>query len=341
MGGLNSYLISTDFHESFNRHKISILKHLPPRRCTPSYRRIQPPTDKFIEMLGRKPHPGADAADVFRSQHRANRKIADEVNRAAEHFAAPLDLLSLKASQAQGQPGIAGIGAEPGEVGRLQGEPTVGPFVGAVEGEVLFDQTGSQGHCGHRGGGTQGVIRQPRHGAEAPSQFGHLPQVGLVHGGRVAADAVEQSQILAARVPSRGHRFLDFRLAGHAGGHDHGLAGAGHIADQGQVHYLEGGDLVGRGVETFEQIHRRLVEGRGEHRDTTLASVFEHGPVPFEGGLRPFVQVIELVTIPQATLDHEIRCIAVDSHGVGGIGLQLYGIRAAALSGIDGFQRPF
>lgn len=111
-------------------------------------------------------------------------------------------------------------------------EFAVGSFVGAAEGEVFFDQTRAQCNRGHGRGGTHGVIRQARQHIEPLGEFGYLAQVGLVHRRGVAADTVQQHQVFAAGLARRGHGFVDFILRGHAGGHDHRLARAGHISNQ-------------------------------------------------------------------------------------------------------------
>ena len=71
------------------------------------------------------------------------------------------------------------------------------------------------------------VIRQARQHIEPLGEFGYLAQIGLVHRRGVAADTVQQHQVVAARLARRSHGFVYFILRGHTGGYDHRLAGAG------------------------------------------------------------------------------------------------------------------
>ena len=167
------------------------------------------------------------------------RQIFDKVQRPAEDFAAGFGLLAFKVGVAQSQPGIARIGAQALELIGLEGEFAVRALVSAAEGELLFNQARAQCNRGHGRGGGHGVIRLARQHIETLGEFGYLAEVGLIHRCGVAAYAVQQHQIVAARLARRGHGFVDFILRGQAGGHDHGLAGAGHITNQRQA--LSGG----------------------------------------------------------------------------------------------------
>ncbi|MNG12570.1 hypothetical protein D3C84_961910 [compost metagenome] len=71
---------------------------------------------------------------------------------------------------------------------------------------------------------------------------------------------MEDSQFLAAAFACGVDGFLDFLGIGHACGNDHWLTGAGDVFDQWQVDGLEGGDLVGGGVEVFQQVDSGIVK---------------------------------------------------------------------------------
>ena len=55
--------------------------------------------------------------------------------------------------------------------------------------------------------------------------------------------------------------------------------------------------------------------------------------------MRFLVQLVKPAAIPQSTSDPKIRPVLVDRHGVGGIGLQLYGVRASGLGCFHDLER--
>ncbi|MOA34938.1 hypothetical protein D3C78_1563530 [compost metagenome] len=125
---------------------------------------------------------------------------------------------------------------------------------------MFFDDRGAEYHAGDGGGVVQGMVGQAGDQAEALHHVGDGAQVVVLGGGRVAADAVQDGQLLAAAFAGGVDGLLDFLGIGHAGGDDHRLAGAGHVLDQRQVDGFKGSDLVGGGVEVFQQVDGGVVE---------------------------------------------------------------------------------
>jgi hypothetical protein len=114
------------------------------------------------------------------------------------------------------------------------------------------------------------------------------------------------------------------------------------IADQRQVSDFERGDLVGRYIQRLQEVDCGFIEWRTEAVHAIFRRARHDGcmPVPRRTGF--LVQVIQLPASPQTRLilDHEAGCSHVQSHRVGGIGLQLDCIGASLGSGIDDYQRP-
>jgi hypothetical protein len=137
---------------------------------------------------------------------------------------------------------------------------------------------------------------------------------------------------------SRGsHSLVDLRGTGHAGGNDHRLAGARHLADQRQVGILERGDLEGRYAEGVEEIDCGVVEGRAETVQAMRGRALHDGFVPVPGRVCLLVQLVELAAGPQALVvfDDEAAGAHVERHRVGGVGLQLDRVGAGGRGGVD------
>ena len=206
---------------------------------------------------------------------------------------------------------------------------------------MLFDHAGAQGHGGHRHARAHGVIRQAHIGAEGPAQKRHGHQVGVLGRRGIARRAFQQRDVGTARAARRLHRLADLDGRRHAGGDDHRLAGLGHAADQRQVHRLEGGDLVGRHVEAFQQLHRVFGERRGKREDALLARPREDRRVPVGGGPGLFVEVIERAPGPErlGVGDGEFALVQIERHAVGGEGLDLERIRPGGGGGVHDGER--
>lgn len=96
---------------------------------------------------------------------------------------------------------------------------------------MFLDQTGAQGDAGDGGGVVERMVGQAGDQAEAVDHVRDGAQVVVLGRGGVAADAVEDGQFFAAAFVGGVDGFLDLLGIGHAGGNDHGLAGAGDVLD--------------------------------------------------------------------------------------------------------------
>ncbi len=151
-------------------------------------------------------------------------------------------------------PGALGLGDEGGHLVGFHGEGAVHAAVGTAEGKVLFDDRRAEGHGGDADTDAVGVVREADLAAEELAQVGDGSQVAVLRAGRVGAGAFEQHDVVAAAVAQGPHGFVELGEGGHAGGDDDRLAGSGDLADQGEIGVLEGGDLVARRVERFEEL---------------------------------------------------------------------------------------
>ncbi len=114
---------------------------------------------------------------------------------------------------------------------------------------MFLDKGGPERGSGDGCGRPQGVIGEPHLDPEALAQHGDGTQVIFGRRRRIAADAVQQRQLAVAVLECHLDRGGDLGLVRHAGGHDKRLAGLGGVANEGQIHQLEGGDFVGRAVQ--------------------------------------------------------------------------------------------
>ncbi len=250
---------------------------------------VDPLADDPIVIGGRQAEGGAHRLDMFCGEHLASCHLLDQIEGAAKRAVALFTGGELVIGYPEGGMGGIDRGHQLGEFGRFHGEGAIRPAVGAGQGEVFLDEGGPERGGGDGRGGPQGVIGEPHLDPEALAQHGDGTQV--VFGGRrrIAADAVQQRELAVAVLERHLDRGGDLGLVRHAGGHDERLAGLGGVADEGQVHQLEGGDLVGRAVEGFQQIHRAEVERTAEDRQSQLAPLGKQGLMPLPGGVRPLI----------------------------------------------------
>ena len=146
----------------------------------------------------------------------------------------------------------------------------------------------------------------------------------------------------AAACTFRGfHGFGNFVRIGHAGGDNHRFTGLGDIAYQRQIHHFERGDFIRRRVQAFQQIHRAEIERRAENGDALLAREIKQRLVPIPRHMRFLIQLVQRLAIPQRAANHKFRGAAVQRYRVGGVGLQLHRVRAAAFRLLDDFNGVF
>ena len=122
----------------------------------------------------------------------------------------------------------------------------IGPGEAAVEGEVLLHHAGAEGDGGRRHVDAQAMVREAHRDAEGVAHRGHRAQVHAARRRRVEGGALEQDDVAVAGGGASTERVGDVLVAGEAGGEDHGTAPGRRMADEGQVHDLEGRDLVRR-----------------------------------------------------------------------------------------------
>ncbi len=149
---------------------------------------------------------------------------------------------------------------------------------------------------------------------------------------------MEQNDAAVAGTARGLHRLRDLRHTGHAGGDDQWLAGRCRALDQRNVHDLERGDLVGWRTQAFQKVDGGRIEGTREQGDAPRARMREQMRVPIPWRMRLTIQIIERATVPQATLDAELRSIVVDGDRVGGVGLDLDRVGAGLLRRVDDGQ---
>ena len=126
-----------------------------------------------------------------------------------------------------------------GHLGGFHGESAVHAAIGAVEGEVFFNNGGAQCHAGYRHANAHSVIGQAHLAAEQFAQVRDGQDVDVFGRGRVGAGALEQDQVFAARLTCSANGFIQLCYSGHAGRDNERLARGGHAADQRQVSILE------------------------------------------------------------------------------------------------------
>ncbi len=266
-------------------------------------------------------------------EHITSSHLLDQIEGAAKRTVTLFTGGELVVSHSEGGMGGIDRGHQLGEFGRFHGEGAIRPAVGTGQGEVFLDEGRSKRSGGDGRGRSQSVIREPHLDTEALAQHGDGTQVVLGCRCRIAADTVQQGQLAVAMLERHLDRGGDLGLVRHAGGHDKRLAGLGGVADEGQVHQLEGGDLVGRTVEGFQQIHRAEVEWAAKDRQAQLAPFGKQRLVPLPRGVRPLIKVIEAVAIPQAAVDLKFRSITFEGDGIRTVGLQLDGAGTRCFGG--------
>ncbi len=111
-----------------------------------------------------------------------------------------------------------------------------------------------------------------------------------------------------------------------------------NFTDQRNIIDFVGGNFVGGNVELFQKVHGCEVKGRRKAFHAELMSLFHELRLPFPGGIGLLVKVIFGDAVPQSAFIHETVIVAVDRQGVGGIGLQLDGIRTGFGSRVDDFH---
>ena len=143
--------------------------------------------------------PRPNPPDVLGVNFTASRNIPYEIERSPECFAGDFGRLPFETSAAECEPCIFCVATESFEIGWLQGELTVRSLVGAAQRKVFLDYSGAEANGSKRHSSAKRVVRQARNGAEPAGDFGQLAQIGLVHRGRVRADAVEEHQTYSTK----------------------------------------------------------------------------------------------------------------------------------------------
>lgn len=218
---------------------------------------------------------------------------------------------------------------------------SIRPAVLPRQGQVLLHHHRPQGHGRRRHRGAPGVIREPHGYPEGLGQMGNRPQVHLLRRRRVGTGALEQHQLPAAAFAQRAHRLPDLLQGRHAGGQDHRLARGCHAPQEGEVHQLEGGDLVQGDVHRLQKRHRGGIEGAGEEDQPETFGDFLEARLPVPRGVSLLVQAVQGSPLPgRAFADAEPGLIRIQGQGVGGVGLELDGVRPGLPGRFDQAHRP-
>ena len=152
---------------------------------------VRPSTSS--RCAGGRPLPGRIERTLARRQRLARLHVGGDVERAAEQQRAALGAQHVVVRAAQRRPGVLAVGDQRGELGRLEAEGRVRAAVGAGQGEVLLDHAGAQRDRRPPTAAEPGVWSERPIGQ--PKRCGHVgdgAHVGVLQGGRIAGDAVQQ-----------------------------------------------------------------------------------------------------------------------------------------------------
>ncbi len=235
----------------------------------------------LVQMLGRKTETRAHAAHVIFGDERASLQVIDEIQRAAELSIALLACLAAIIDFAKRFPSGARTGAKLLQISRFKRETVIWPAAFAVEREMLFNDRGAKDNAGDGGGVIQRVIGEARDETKPLDHIGDGRQIVIMGRGGIAADTMQDRQLLRPAIARGCNCFGNLLVIGHAGGDNHRLAGSRDIADQRQVNRLKRGNFIGWRAQIFEQINRRFIKGRGEHGDVMRPCMSEQRRVPF------------------------------------------------------------
>ena len=285
-------------------------------------------SENYGKASGRQPVPWSDAADIFRRERFPGSDIPDGKERATKYFAFFLFVCQIIAHGAERLFGCADILHHLFEFGRLHAERAVRAAIGAGEGEVFFHHCRAESYRRHGHGAAHCMVREAGLAAEGVRQVRDGAQVRFFRWGRVGAGAFEQRQFPRAVLAQGAHRLVDFRQRRHTRRQDNGLARCRDFFEQGRVHQLETRDLVPRNIAIFQKIHGSGVKRGGKAVYPQIFGERHQAWGPFPGGVGFLIEVMERAAFPERPPDAEIFVVAGDSHGVGGVGLELDGIRA-------------
>jgi hypothetical protein len=140
---------------------------------------------------------------------------------------------------------------------------------------VLLDHRSSERNAGDGHADAQRVVRKSDLAIETRSQIRKRRQIRVLGRRRIAAAAFQQDQVPATLAACGADRFVELRNTRQSGGNEERLAGGGSTTNQGEVHVLEGRDLVAGNVETLEQVDRGRFEGGAEGHHAQLARASE------------------------------------------------------------------
>lgn len=296
-------------------------------------------SDDLLKTLGCEPIAWSYTSDAFLCNSVTSVQALDKIKRASKLRILLFTALATVIDLSQRFPHCCHAAAKIGQFGGLKRKTIVRPPAATVQGEMLFDDRRPQSDTGDGRIVVKRVVRQSGNSSKALDHVRDGAQVVVLRRGGVAAHAVENGKFLAAAGVSSVDGLLNLLGVSHPGGDDHRLAGAGDVLNQEQVDGLEGGDLIGWGVEVLEQVDGGVIEGGTEDGDVVLARVFEQRLVPLPWHVRFLVKLIERLAIPQAAVDLEFFGVAVQGDGVGGVGLQLDSIGAGLLRLLDDLHR--
>ena len=133
---------------------------------------------------------------------------------------------------------------------------------------------------------------------------------------------------------------VDLRFRPHPGRDHERLAGRGHPPDERQVHELERRDLEGRHVEPGEEVDRGRVERAREAVHAERFGERLEPRLPLPRHVRLLVEVVQGRAFPQrAGARAERLRVARDRDRVGRVGLELDGVGARLVRGMDELDR--
>src|SRR5439155_20624972 len=112
-----------------------------------------------------------------------------------------------------------------------------------------------------------------------------------------------------------------------------GTAPGRRMADERQVHDLEGRDLVRRYAKCRQLVHRAVIEWRREEADLTPGRVGRQLLLPFPRQLDPLDQVPRVLVAHSLEVGEARRVLRVER--LGRVGLELHGVGAGVGGHVD------
>ena len=211
------------------------------------------PAEEGGEERGRKAGSGTERGHEGDGQRGAFRNVA------GGHQAAARDPRHVRlrrhrflAAVAEGRLHAAHAADELRELRGLEGGGMVRARRRPVQGHVLFEHAGPARHRGQRDLDAERVVGETDRHLEARRERIHGAQVRVAGRGRVAAHAMEQREIAAARLTDGVHGRFHLGQIGHAGGDEEGPSLRRHVGEKRKIGDLSGGDLEGGHVERIE-----------------------------------------------------------------------------------------